>query len=438
MNMGCCNGGYHEFNLDWFLKRFKEVEEEWNGTKEWLENWVDSFDISDEVKKVLQGWVNDGTFERLINEVVLNDINEKVVSLEQELDTEKGNIKENTADIAKNTADITELKTRKPINMLGKRFILLADSYGEYSIFDGFINVMQGARVESSWVGGAGFTKTGEQSFLTMLNALPNHNDVDYVVVFGLYNDSFDVNNLVAKILEFKNRAIEKYPGAELVIVNQGWSKDVSLQGQFQYLINTVTNGFAISAVTTIHTWKFLHVYSRIANDKIHPASDSVGRMLGSLAAKILLGGNLNFCYPIVQITPTYINGWQAYSNTSAPYQEMNDSECLLHFVSDINHYGIDAGTTIKCNGSNYVEIMRFPNDAGCIIGSGDMLLNIPCILGLTNGTYRQGSCTLELYDSKLRIRPFLLNTAGSDFETIKLNSIQWTPCTIRSNINHI
>lgn len=26
--MGCCscNAGYHEFNLDWFIKRFKEIE----------------------------------------------------------------------------------------------------------------------------------------------------------------------------------------------------------------------------------------------------------------------------------------------------------------------------------------------------------------------------------------------------------------------------
>ena len=438
MNMGCCNGGYHEFNLDWFLKRFREIEGEWDGTKEWLENWVDSFDISGEVKKVLQGWIDDGTFERLINEVVLNDINEKVDSLEQELNTEKENIKENTADIARNTADITELKTRKPINMLGKRFVLLADSYGEYNVFDGFINVMQGTAIEQSWKGGAGFTKTGEQSFLTMLNALPNHNDVDYVVVFGLYNDSFDVNNLPNKIIEFKNTAIVKYPGAEIVVVNQGWSKDVSLQGQFQYLIDQVTNGFAAGSVTVIHTWKYLHVYNRIADDKIHPASNTIGNMLGGLAAKILTGGNLNFCFPIQRVTPTYINGWQAYSGTTAPYQEMNDSECLLHFVNDVNHYGNDAGTTIKCNGSNYVEIMSFPNNRGCIIGSGDMLLNIPCILGLTNGTYRQGSCTLEVYNSKLRIRPFLLNAAGNDFETIKLNSIQWTPCTIRSNINHI
>lgn len=348
------------------------------------------------------------------------------------------NMEQAKSDIQSVDTRVEALETRKPINMLRKRFVLLADSYGEYNVIDGFINVMNGIKVESSWKGGAGFTKTGEQSFLTMLNALPNHSDIDYIVVFGLYNDSFDVNNLAVKVIEFKNRAIEKYPGAELVVVNQGWSKDVSLQGQFQYLIDEVTNGFAANSITVIHTWKYLHVYSRIADDKIHPASNSVGVMLGSSAAKILLGGNLNFCFPITQITPTYINGWQAYSNTAAPYQEMNDSECLLHFVSDVNHYGIDAGTTIKCNGSNYVEIMRFPNNRGCIIGSGDMLLNIPCILGLSNGTYRQGSCTLEVYNSNLRIRPFLLNATGNDYETIKLNSIQWTPCTIRSNINHI
>lgn len=123
MNMACCNGGYHEFNLDWFIKRFNEIQTEWDGTKEWLKNWVDSFDISGEVKKVMQEWVDDGTFERLINEVVLNDINEKVDSLEQELNTEKETIDENTANIA-------ELKT---LGLQGKNVAFFGDSltYGE-------------------------------------------------------------------------------------------------------------------------------------------------------------------------------------------------------------------------------------------------------------------------------------------------------------------
>ena len=149
--MGCCNGGYHEFNLDWFLKRFKEIEEEWDGTKKWLEDWINSFNIEQEVKNVMQEWLDDGTLENLINQEIFGELNKKV-------DT-------NTQDISSLKERMSELETRKPINMLGKRFILLADSYGEYDIFDGFINVMQGIRVESSWLGGAGFTKTGNQSY---------------------------------------------------------------------------------------------------------------------------------------------------------------------------------------------------------------------------------------------------------------------------------
>lgn len=442
--------------LFWCVKKIAETQEgvvtEWSELYEWVDNYFKNLNLQPEVDKKLEEMASDGTLERIINQEIFGELNTKVNKNASNITALSGRVSNNEEDIISlgnrmTTAEgdinkvegrLTSLETRKPINMLGKRFILIADSYGEYNVFDGFINVMQGSIVEKSWKGGAGFTKTGEQSFLTMLNALPNHSDIDYVVVFGLYNDSFDVTNLPSKIIEFKNRVVVKYPGAEIVVVNQGWSKDVSLQGQFQYLIEQVTNGFAAGSITVINTWKYLHVYDRIADDKIHPASNTIGNVLGGLAGKILLGGNLNFCFPIQQVNPTYINDWQAYGGTTAPYQEMNDSECLLHFVNDTNHYGIDAGTNIKCNGSNYVEIMQFPKNKGCIIGSGDMLLNIPCILGLTNGTYKQASCTLEVYDSKLRVTPFLLNSTGNDFETIQLNSIQWTPCTIRSNINHI
>ena len=446
--MACCNG-YHEFNLDWLIERFKEIEDEWNGTEEWLQNWVESFDISGEVRKVLQGWIDDGTFEQIINEEVLGDLNNKVnqntsdISAleskhEQDIDELESKIAGNSAAIQGVDSRVKELEKRKPINALGKRYILIADSYGQYEIFDGFINVLNGIIVEQKWVEGAGFTKTGDQSFTTIINSLPSHSDVDYVVVFGLYNDSFDVNNLTTKVVEFKNAALDKYPGAQIVIVNQGWSSDPSLQGQFQYLIEHATSGFAANSVTVINTWKYLHVYSRIADDKIHPSSNAVGKQLGSLAGKILAGGNLDISFAIRQIQGTFINGWQAYGSWSTPYQEMNNEEVLVHFVSNSNHVGIDAGTSIKCNGNNYVEVYEFPDHKGCVIGSGDMLLNVPCLLGDTSNIYRQASCTLEIYDRKLRIRPFLLNTEGNDFATIALNSIQWTPCTIRGNINHI
>lgn len=422
--MGCCNGGYHEFNLDWFIQRFKEIEKEWDGTKEWLKNWVESFDISGEVKKVLQGWIDDGTFEKIINEEVLGELNNKVA--------------QNSTAIQGLDSRVKALETRKPENMFNKRFIMIADSYGEFNLFEGFRAQLNGTIVESIWKGGAGFTKTGDVKYLNMLNTLPDHNDIDYVIVFGFYNDTFDTNNLRPAIEAFVNQAKIKYPDAQIVLVNEGWSTNPAYQGNFQYLIESINNEWIGNGVTVINTYKWLHVYSRMNSDGIHPSNAGVGSSLSAIAAKILAGGNINFSFPIQQIVPTYINGWQKYGDTSEPFQEMNDSECLLHFTADVNHFGIDAGTNIKCDGHNYVEIMELPANKGCIIGSGDMLLTIPCILGDKAGKYYQASVTLEMYNRRLRIRPYMLNTTGNDYATITLNSIQFTPCTIRSNINHI
>lgn len=346
-------------------------------------------------------------------------------------------MKQAESDIQSVDTRVKALETRKPENMLKKRFVMIADSYGEFGCMEAFASELGGTIVESTWVGGAGFTKTGNQQYLAMLNGLANHNDIDYVVVFGFYNDSFDVNNLRSAIYTFKNQVQEKYPGAQLVLVNQGWSGNVEYQGNFQYLCQALMDIQANNLGIVINTWKYLHIYSNMQSDLIHPTTNA-GVIQGGMAAMILAGGNPDVIFPIQQIAPNFINDWQTYGGTTTPYQEMNGSECLLHFVSDCNHYGIDKGTTIKCNGSNYVEIFEFPANQGCIIGSGDMMLNVPCILGETSGNYRMASCTLEIYNRRLRIRPFCLNQTGTDFVTISLNSIQWTPCTIRSNINHI
>lgn len=92
MNMGCCNGGYHEFNLDWFLNEFKKVMTEWDGTKKWLEDWVNSFDIQGEIKKQLQAWLDDGTFENIINQEIFGEINTKVSQNTNDIQTLKGDI----------------------------------------------------------------------------------------------------------------------------------------------------------------------------------------------------------------------------------------------------------------------------------------------------------------------------------------------------------
>lgn len=123
MNMGCCNGGYHEFNLDWFLSRFKEIESEWDGTKEWLKNWVDSFDIEGEVKKVMQEWVDDGTIENIINQEIFGELDNRVTQNSEEIEALK-----NEYTGIKN--DITAIKAA---GLFGKQIDWFGDSilYGE-------------------------------------------------------------------------------------------------------------------------------------------------------------------------------------------------------------------------------------------------------------------------------------------------------------------
>ena len=73
MNMGCSNGGYHEFNLDWFLQKFKELMAEWNNTeREWedlesyVKNYFNNLDISEEVKENFDKLVSSGDIYEMI------------------------------------------------------------------------------------------------------------------------------------------------------------------------------------------------------------------------------------------------------------------------------------------------------------------------------------------------------------------------------------
>lgn len=445
--MGCCNGGYHEFNLNWFIQRFKEIEKEWDGTKEWLKNWVESFDISGEVKKVLQGWVDDGTFEQIINEEVLGDLNTKVAQNTsdiaalkrkhaediEELDTK---ISGNSTAIQGVDSRVKELEKRKPINNLGKRIVMIADSYGEFGCMETFADRLKAEVVAKKWVGGAGFTQAGDKQFLTILNSLKDNASVDYVVVFGFYNDAWQTGSLWGAVNTFRSRCEEKYPGAVLVLVNQGWSSNYELQGYFQALMREVETLCSIPGTIVIHTWKFLHNYVNMQGDKIHP-TETASQLQGCLAANVLLGGDNKFMFPILNNAATIINGWEAWGSGLAIYEEMNESEVILYFANDVNHFGLHTGgQSIRCDGSNVIELMILK--PSYIIGSGDIQETIPCILQQLNGKYYEAMCTLEIQDRTLKVRPISLTDDGTNFRTLNLQSIQWGRITLKGNIYHI
>lgn len=223
--MACCNGGYHEFNLDWFLSRFKEIESEWDGTKEWLKNWVESFDISGEVKKVMQGWIDDGTFERLINEEIFNDINTKI-------EKNTGDIASINTKVEKNSSDIASIKNTtlisKQIDWFGDSIIrgeMPGGAIAEKPIPTLFAELTGATCVNHAQSGATISNNEWATKVINQVNDADLTNS-DYVIVQGGINDyvlNYPITLLsggfTAGLIEIFNAISTKNPNAKIIML---------------------------------------------------------------------------------------------------------------------------------------------------------------------------------------------------------------------------
>lgn len=69
--------GLHEFNLDWFLNKFRELLEEWDVTKaawlalkEYVENFFDNLDVQEEINNKLDEMLAAGDFTPIFNALI--------------------------------------------------------------------------------------------------------------------------------------------------------------------------------------------------------------------------------------------------------------------------------------------------------------------------------------------------------------------------------
>ena len=218
MNMGCCNGGYHEFNLDWFIQRFKEIEKEWDGTKKWLEDWVNSFDVPEEIKKVLNEWLTDGTFDELINQEIFGELNTKV--------------SQNTNDIQTLKGDITAIKTTglfgKQIDWFGDSIIrgeMPGGAIAEKPIPTLFAELTGATCINHAQSGATISNNVWETKIINQVNSA-NLADSDYVVVEGGINDyllNYPITLLSggfkAGLIEIFNAISYKNPNAKIIML---------------------------------------------------------------------------------------------------------------------------------------------------------------------------------------------------------------------------
>lgn len=79
--------GLHDFNLDWFLKKFRELSEEWDETKAawlalkaWVEDYFDNLDVQQEINNKIDEMYENGELGRLLSQLINVTTSPKIVS----------------------------------------------------------------------------------------------------------------------------------------------------------------------------------------------------------------------------------------------------------------------------------------------------------------------------------------------------------------------
>ena len=161
----------HELNLDWIIDICRKAESQLSA-------------IGNSVSEVLEGWKEDGTLQKMVNDnlaVNLTEINNKITAL---------------------TNNITSLSNSldNKVNKI-KNVVCIGDSYLEGYTPDGTVSgwgdrlaSLSGWTVHKYYKGGAGFTNTVDNiNFTSLLNSakngVPDANKIDLVIVAGGYNE---------------------------------------------------------------------------------------------------------------------------------------------------------------------------------------------------------------------------------------------------------
>lgn len=211
--MGCFNiGNYHEPNVDWLiiqlqeaLKNWDATEKSWEETKQWITDYFANLDIDAEINAKLDEMLEDGTLEKVINQEIFGELNQKVEENTQDIATANSNIQKNTQDITTANQKITE-NTKKVESVtdivsatgLTGSCIIIADSYGgkREGVTDSFLDLLKinlaaaGYVVTAKYIDGGGMSSSGSQNFKNLLQSISTPQNVDFILVCGGVNDA--------------------------------------------------------------------------------------------------------------------------------------------------------------------------------------------------------------------------------------------------------
>lgn len=266
---------------------------------------------------------------------------------------------------------LTSLDSRLDL-LENKKILFIGDSYlamdnGNSGIIDNFKTISGETNVISSVYGGTGFDYTVDnKNFITLLNAVPNDNDVTDIIVIGGYNDQYSNQaDVLTKIGQFCSTAKTKFPNAHVYIGMVGFTLESSKRYPiFQtYQTYAECNRYGATYLSGVECVMHRTSYFVGGSDLTHP--NITGRQeLARAIYQAWKTGYYSFNVPFVTV-PFTVSGDCSSTNLNLKGMIIDNKTYIqsqgnrsLYFAShpsysDIHNVGIEIGTlTLNQNGS--------------------------------------------------------------------------------------
>jgi len=431
--MGCFNiGNYHEPNVDWLiiqlqeaLKNWDATEKSWEETKQWITDYFANLDIDGEINAKLDEMLEDGTLEKIINQEIFGELNQKIEENSQDIATANSNIQKNAQDIATTNKKITEnaLKTGDVTSVVAGTglmgsCIIIADSYGgkREGVSNSFLDLLKinlqalGYAVTTKYVDGGGMSSSGSQNFLNLLQSISTPQAVNFILVCGGVNDanrdyatnSEAVHNFVTYAA---TRCKQLFLCFSSWVYAYGlWEKGAEAFRAWSECSQTWVNAYFINGLQVMER------YGSFLSDLNHP-TQTANNYLYATILNYLRNKMSTYVSPWLDVT---LNNSAATSSISGTFSQkmINNIICmrwpLLTFTGTYDNF-YNSGANYEIELASYTPGILMPTNSSTFI---------ICHPGVYTTSSGQKNCTVMLYftpDGKLMCGIHSVESQGNE-----------------------
>lgn len=397
----------------------KELQELYVKLKNYVDNYFNNLDVQKEINNKLDKMAEDGTLDKIINQDIFGNLNQKVNTLS-------------------NTVNILTLP---------KKFLLVGDSYANGYTPDGtitswcefFKNKMNLSNENCiiKALNGSGFARP-DYLWYDLINQVPNDDHITDVIIMGGYNDTdYSYSQIANGIINCKNLISQKFPNAKMYVGFIGWT---NLSDRLLKLYNTflnynvACNNNSINFIDNIQ-YSLHDYFNYFSSDNIHPNVNGQEYIALNLV-NFVINGVINITKPYINV-PININTdlFVTKDLSTLLTQSLINNIVAFSLKTDINL--VTNNVSFKCDGTDY-KIGDFENSY--LIGNSQKtaLINSTAFLHADN-KYFKVACTLKIYNKALYVSFNELNDAGTNWLSLNnVTNLQIVKCStnIISNIN--